>query len=93
MQQRVGIARAFAVKPEILLMDEPFSALDMVARHDILEYVISFKQAGGIVILASHEESALKACDKVYLIDSGNVSLVEEGDGNFVDILRKSSTK
>ena len=93
MKKRLALTSILMNKPMVLLMDEPFSALDMVARHDILEYVISFKQAGGIVILASHEESALKACDKVYLIDSGNVSLVEEGDGNFVDILRKSSTK
>ena len=93
MKKRLALTSILMNKPMVLLMDEPFSALDMVARHDILEYVISFKQAGGIVILASHEESALKACDKVYLIDSGNVSLVEEGDENFVDILRKSSTK
>ena len=92
MKKRLALTSILMNKPMVLLMDEPFSALDMVARHDILEYVISFKQAGGIVILASHEESALKACDKLYLIDNGNVSLVEE-DENFVDILRKSSTK
>ena len=71
-----------------------FSALDMVARRDILDYIISFKQAGGIVIIASHEESVFKVCDKVYLIENGNVSQIPGGpDEDYVNILRKSIVK
>ncbi|MBR1673642.1 MAG: ABC transporter ATP-binding protein [Eubacterium sp.] len=94
MKKRLALTSILMNKPMVLLMDEPFSALDMVARHDILEYVISFKQAGGIVIIASHEENALKACDRVFLIDNGNVTPIDNtSDTSFVDILRKSSAK
>ena len=94
MKKRLALTSILMNKPMVLLMDEPFSALDMVARHDILDYIISFKQAGGIVIIASHEESVFKACDRVYLIENGNVSQISSGaDTDYVNILRKSIVK
>lgn len=94
MKKRLALTSILMNKPMVLLMDEPFSALDMVARRDILDYIISFKQAGGIVIIASHEESVFKACDRVYLIENGNVSPVSgNADTDYVNILRKSITR
>ncbi len=94
MKKRLALTSILMNKPMVLLMDEPFSALDMVARRDILDYIISFKQAGGIVIIASHEESVFKVCDKVYLIENGNVSQIPGGaDQDYVNILRKSIVK
>ncbi|HCA21251.1 MAG: ABC transporter ATP-binding protein [Eubacterium sp.] len=94
MKKRLALTSILMNKPMVLLMDEPFSALDMVARRDILDYIISFKQAGGIVIIASHEESVFKVCDKVYLIENGNVSQIPGGpDEDYVNILRKSIVK
>ena len=94
MKKRLALTSILMNKPMVLLMDEPFSALDMVARRAILDYIISFKQAGGIVIIASHEESVFKVCDKVYLIENGNVSQIPGGpDEDYVNILRKSIVK
>ena len=46
MQQRVGLARALAVDPEILIFDEPFSALDPLIRREMQDELISIQKIG-----------------------------------------------
>ena len=57
----------------ILLLDEPLAALDIPAKNDILKFIDIFKSGGGTVFIASHEESVLEHCDKVYLLRDGKV--------------------
>ena len=91
MKKRLALTSILMSDPKVLLMDEPFSALDMVARYDIMEYIIAFKNAGGTVIIASHEDMVLKACDKVLFINKGIVRpAVTNDDFDFIDILRSS---
>jgi len=55
-QQRVAIARALAVQPEILMMDEPFSALDVQTRHDLREEIVALWRRTGITtIFVTHD--------------------------------------
>ncbi|MCR5148120.1 MAG: ATP-binding cassette domain-containing protein [Eubacterium sp.] len=93
MKKRLSLTSILINNPKVLLMDEPFSALDMVARYDIMTYINTFKQSGGIVIIASHEDTILKACDKVLFIDNGIVKPIQEtGNVSYIDILRSSLT-
>ena len=51
-QQRVGLARAFLLQPDVLLMDEPFSALDAITREEMQEVFLSLWQKHGHVLSA-----------------------------------------
>ena len=62
-QQRLCIARALAVRPEILLMDEPASALDPIATQRIEELVYDLKKAYTIVIVTHNMQQAARVSD------------------------------
>lgn len=68
MKKRLSLASVLLNQPKILILDEPFAALDLVAKHDILDYLHYYVQNGGLVIIASHEESIFSFCSKVYLL-------------------------
>ncbi len=72
-QQRVGIARALAASPDVLLMDEPFGAVDELTRGMLQEEIARIHRETGITILfVTHDISeALKLGTKVLVIDSG----------------------
>ena len=89
MKKRLSITATLITSPEVLLMDEPFAALDMVAKHDILDYIVRFKNQGGIVIVASHEEEVLDFCDRIYFIKDGGITEIDKNSGiSYVDLLR-----
>lgn len=71
MKKRVGIGCALADHPPILILDEPDAALDLPAKAEIRDYLVMYKQAGGTILLATHEESDLAICDKVYALHGG----------------------
>jgi NitT/TauT family transport system ATP-binding protein len=83
MQQRVGIARALAVDPDTLLMDEPFGSLDAITRnvmqHDLLRLWQETATKTTVFVTHSMEEAALLS-DQVVLMDTrpGRVSQVVE---------------
>jgi putative spermidine/putrescine transport system ATP-binding protein len=74
-QQRVAIARALAVRPSILLLDEPFAALDKALRLDMqIELKRIQRNAGTTTILVTHDqEEALSLADRVALLNRGKL--------------------
>lgn len=83
MRQRVGLARALVVDPSVLLMDEPFSALDIFTsntlKSDFLELWLSGKTSLKSVILVTHSiEEAVFMADRVIVMSSGPGRIVAE---------------
>jgi osmoprotectant transport system ATP-binding protein len=74
-RQRVGVARALAADPPILLMDEPFGALDPIARRQIQEeFLIWKKRLSKTVLFVTHDvREAFRLADRVALIEAGRV--------------------
>ncbi|MGV9644329.1 quaternary amine ABC transporter ATP-binding protein [Streptomyces sp. SS1-1] len=74
-RQRVGLARALAVDPEVLLFDEPFSALDPLIRRDMQEEVVRLHhEEGRTMVFITHDLSeALKLGDRIALMRDGRV--------------------
>ena len=79
MKKRVSIACALADNPKILIMDEPTAALDMVCKHDIMNYIEKCKKDGKIVIFSTHDETELQICDKLFVLRSGELGEVSSG--------------
>ncbi len=73
MKQRVGIARAFAIKPQILLMDEPFGALDALTRGSIQDELIAIcRDTNQTVFMITHDvDEALYLSDRILLMSNG----------------------
>ncbi len=74
-QQRVALARALVVEPEILLLDEPFSALDDHLRnHMIREMSESLKEFQGTTLYVTHSiEEAYRLCSRIAILNAGSV--------------------
>lgn len=74
-QQRVGIARALAASPEILLMDEPFGAVDEITRGQLQEELLRiYRETGITVLFVTHDiGEALKLGTKVLVLDQGEI--------------------
>lgn len=78
-QQRVGVARALASRPDLLLMDEPFGALDPIIRARAQDDLRRIQKAlGSTIMLVTHDmEEAIRLGDRVAVMDSGR--LVQHG--------------
>ena len=79
-QQRVGVARALAANPEVLLMDEPFGALDPVTREALQQEMLRIHRLfGRTIVLVTHDiDEALRLADHLVLMDGGEV--VQQGE-------------
>jgi glycine betaine/proline transport system ATP-binding protein len=75
MQQRVGLARAFAVDPQLMLYDEPFSALDPLIRRDMQDEVIRLQEeTGKTMLFITHDLSeALRVGDRIAIMRDGAI--------------------
>jgi glycine betaine/proline transport system ATP-binding protein len=75
MQQRVGLARAFAVDPKVMLYDEPFSALDPLIRRDMQDEVIRLQhETGKTMVFITHDlPEALRLGDRIAIMRDGEV--------------------
>jgi len=73
MRQRVNLARALAVNPEVLLMDEPFASLDAIVRARVVQDVAELVQNECIsALLVTHDlEEAIALSDRIYLLSQG----------------------
>jgi glycine betaine/proline transport system ATP-binding protein len=75
MQQRVGLARAFATDAEILLMDEPFSALDPLIRNKLQDELLELQdRLKKTIVFVSHDlDEAMKLGDRIVILEGGRV--------------------
>jgi glycine betaine/proline transport system ATP-binding protein len=75
MQQRVGLARAFAVDPKVMLYDEPFSALDPLIRRDMQDEVIRLQhETGKTMVFITHDlPEALRLGDRIAIMRDGQI--------------------
>jgi glycine betaine/proline transport system ATP-binding protein len=75
MQQRVGLARAFATEADILLMDEPFSALDPLIRRKLQDELLALQErVRKTILFVSHDlDEALKLGDTVTIMEGGRI--------------------
>lgn len=73
MKKRLSISCAVAHRPEILLLDEPSAALDLICKERISNYFLDFKRQGGILLLATHDVQELSICDRWYIMKNGEL--------------------
>jgi glycine betaine/proline transport system ATP-binding protein len=75
MQQRVGVARAFAVNPDVMLYDEPFSALDPLIRRDMQDEITRLQaETGKTMIFITHDlAEALRLGDRIAIMRDGAI--------------------
>lgn len=80
MQQRVGLARALATDPEILLMDEAFSALDPLIRYDMQSILLELqKELNKTIVFITHDlDEALRLGDNIAILRDG--AMIQQGD-------------
>jgi NitT/TauT family transport system ATP-binding protein len=73
MQQRAGIARAFSVEPDLLLMDEPFSHLDAITARSLREHLQQlWKESGKTVLFVTHDiMEAVQLSDRIIVLQHG----------------------
>src|SRR5690625_787660 len=78
-QQRIGVIRALAAEPSIILMDEPFSALDPISREQLQDELIRLqKEIQKSIVFVTHDmDEALKIADKIILMKDGEI--VQQG--------------
>lgn len=90
-RQRVGIARALAAGPEILLMDEPFGAVDEITRGQLQEEIQTIHRENGITILfVTHDiDEALKLGTRVLVLDQGQIQQCDAP----AEVLHQPATK
>jgi nitrate/nitrite transport system ATP-binding protein len=80
MKQRVGIARAFAIQPKMLLLDEPFGALDALTRGNIQDELVTIvRQTKQTVFMITHDvDEAILLSDKIMLMSNGPHARIAE---------------
>ena len=84
MQKRVGLARALALDPEILLFDEPTAGLDPITAAEIGSLIVDLKRKRSItVVVVTHDVRGTRSfADRIVLMDKGNIV----AEGTFADL-------
>jgi nitrate/nitrite transport system ATP-binding protein len=84
MKQRVGIARALAMQPKVMLMDEPFGALDALTRAQLQDSTMAIhKELGNTIIMITHDvDEAVLLSDRIVMMTNGPAATI----GQIVDV-------
>ncbi|MGT2771345.1 ABC transporter ATP-binding protein [Streptococcus marimammalium] len=97
-QQRIGILRAIITKPKVLLMDEPFSALDPISRKQLQDLTLALQDEFGMtIVFVTHDiDEALRMGDRIAVLNNGELiqigtpkELVHSPENDFVESLFK----
>lgn len=93
MQKRIGIARALALQPKIMLYDEPTTGLDPITTYTIDQLIVSLrKQLGMTSLLVSHDVSSVfRVADRIAFLDGGQLTFV--GDPKEFEASRDESIR
>ena len=100
-RQRVAIARAMAADPDILLMDEPFGALDAITRHEAQQAFLSLRASAGVTaVFVTHDlGEALRVATHIAVMRAGRIvmeapagEMVERATGYAAELLARSGT-
>jgi ABC-type nitrate/sulfonate/bicarbonate transport system ATPase subunit len=80
MQQRVAIARSLAVRPQVLLMDEPFGALDAQTRNDMQSLLLNiWDETAATILFVTHDVAeAVYLADRIYIVSPRPGTIIEE---------------
>jgi len=75
MKQKLGIACAIMEEPDLIILDEPFNALDEAGVENVRKIIIEAKNRGALVIVACHDKEQLdELADEIVIIDGGRIS-------------------
>jgi sodium transport system ATP-binding protein len=86
-KQRANIARAFLHQPDVLMLDEPTAALDVISGQFIIETILRERAAGRAVLFSTHIMSEAEyLCDRIYLLHEGRIT----DEGPLAEILARS---
>lgn len=79
LKRRVAIARGFITDPKILIMDEPFTGLDLKWRWAVLEKIKGLKKSGKSLVIATHlVEEGYELADRIVFLDKGRLVFMKE---------------
>lgn len=81
MKKRLSIGCAVAGSPQVLLLDEPGAALDLICKERIEVYLKNFRRQGNLILLATHEEREIFLCDRLFILWEGTL-VPFDFDGN-----------
>ena len=77
MKKRLSIGCSVSSRPNVILLDEPTSALDILCRERIADYLVKFRAAGGVAVIATLDTAEVELCDSVYVLKDGSLSLYD----------------
>lgn len=74
MKKRVNIAIALINNPKYIILDEPCSALDIIYKNEVIEYLLMLKKVGKTILYTSHSGDEIeRLCDKICVLKEGNI--------------------
>jgi sodium transport system ATP-binding protein len=83
MKQKIAIARAIVHDPKIMLLDEPTTGLDVIARRLLYDLILKWSKEGKTILFSSHSISEIeRLCQRVIIINKGQ--LIEEGTDSYL---------
>lgn len=85
MKKRLSLAITMMEAPDLLLLDEPLAALDMLCKNGILSYLTEYRNSGGSIIIATHEAAALNICTTVNILRNGTMMVVKGSEDRLLE--------